>query len=302
MKKAQETSKGELSLARNFEQLVELGQQGNLDANDSHVVHIVDWLWQYAFEQRASDIHVEPRRDVGLVRFRIDGVLHQVYAIPIPVLIAMTSRIKLLARMEIVEKRRPQDGRIKTVTPEGERGRAADLDDADGVRREDRDADLHAGGAGPRLHRARLHVRRPRALGADDQGAERHHPRHRAHRLGQDDDALLVAEAARDARGQRLHGRGPDRDDRAAVQPDAGAALARRRLRARRAHADAAGSRHHHGRRDPRPRDRRHGGAGGADRAPRAVDAAHQRRADRGHADARPRRCRPTCSARRCSA
>jgi general secretion pathway protein E len=54
------------------------------------------------------------------VRFRIDGVLHQVYAIPTPVLVAMTSRIKLLARMEIVEKRRPQDGRIKTVTPAGE--------------------------------------------------------------------------------------------------------------------------------------------------------------------------------------
>jgi general secretion pathway protein E len=119
MKKAQETAKGQLSLARSFEQLVELGQKGNLDANDSHVVHIVDWLWQYAFEQRASDIHVEPRRDAGIVRFRIDGVLHQVYAIPIPVLIAMTSRIKLLARMEIVEKRRPQDGRIKTVTPQG---------------------------------------------------------------------------------------------------------------------------------------------------------------------------------------
>ncbi len=120
MKRAQETSKGELSLARNFEQLVELGKHGHLDANDQHVVHIVDWLWQYAFEQRASDIHVEPRRDVGLVRFRIDGVLHQVYAIPIPVLNAMTSRIKLLARMEIVEKRRPQDGRIKTVAPDGQ--------------------------------------------------------------------------------------------------------------------------------------------------------------------------------------
>jgi len=120
MKKAQEASQGQLSLARDFEQLVALGQQGKLDANDSHVVHIVDWLWQYAFEQRASDIHVEPRRDAGQVRFRIDGVLHQVYAIPTPVLVAMTSRIKLLARMEIVEKRRPQDGRIKTVTPAGE--------------------------------------------------------------------------------------------------------------------------------------------------------------------------------------
>jgi general secretion pathway protein E len=118
MKKAQESSPGEVSLARNFEQLVALG--GQLDANDSHVIHIVDWLWQYAFEQRASDIHIEPRREVGIVRFRIDGLLHQVYAIPSPVLIAMTSRIKLLARMEIVEKRRPQDGRIKTVTPEGD--------------------------------------------------------------------------------------------------------------------------------------------------------------------------------------
>jgi general secretion pathway protein E len=119
MKRAQESSKGDLTL-RNFEQLVELGRHGNLDANDTHVVHIVDWLWQYAFEQRASDIHIEPRRDVGLVRFRIDGILHQVYAIPQPVLIAMTSRIKLLARMEIVEKRRPQDGRIKTLSPEGD--------------------------------------------------------------------------------------------------------------------------------------------------------------------------------------
>ena len=119
MKKAQESSRGEFNLARNFEQLVELGRHGHLDANDQHVVHIVDWLWQYAFDQRASDIHIEPRRDVGLVRFRIDGVLHQVYAIPTAVLNAITSRIKLLARMEIVEKRRPQDGRIKTVAPEG---------------------------------------------------------------------------------------------------------------------------------------------------------------------------------------
>jgi type II secretory ATPase GspE/PulE/Tfp pilus assembly ATPase PilB-like protein len=63
-----------------------------LDANDQHVVHIVDWLLQYAFEQRASDIHIEPRRESGNVRFRIDGVLHQVYQIPTPVMAAMTSR------------------------------------------------------------------------------------------------------------------------------------------------------------------------------------------------------------------
>ncbi len=120
VKKASEAQRGEYSVARDFEQLVELGKAGPLDANDRHVVHIVDWLWQYAFEQRASDIHVEPRREFGIVRFRIDGLLHQVYQIPMPVLVAMTSRIKLLGRMEIVERRRPQDGRIKTLTPDGE--------------------------------------------------------------------------------------------------------------------------------------------------------------------------------------
>ncbi|MDO9272492.1 MAG: GspE/PulE family protein [Rugosibacter sp.] len=115
-------SKGDVTGgASNFEQLVELGKSNKqFDANDQHIVTIVDWLWQYAFEQRASDIHVEPRRDQGIVRFRIDGVLHQVYQIPMAVLNAMTSRIKILGRMDVVEKRRPQDGRIKTRTPEGQ--------------------------------------------------------------------------------------------------------------------------------------------------------------------------------------
>ncbi len=105
----------------NFEQLVELGAANKqFDANDAHIVRIVDWLWQYAFEQRASDIHIEPRRDLGIVRFRIDGVLHQVYQIPAVVQAAMTSRIKILGRMDVVEKRRPQDGRIKTRTLDGQ--------------------------------------------------------------------------------------------------------------------------------------------------------------------------------------
>ncbi|HZM33912.1 MAG TPA: GspE/PulE family protein [Burkholderiales bacterium] len=115
------SKKSSVSGLSNFEQLVELGQAGDgkgqqLDANDAHIVRIVDWLWEYAFEQRASDIHIEPRREQGIVRFRIDGVLHQVYQIPAGVLAAMTSRIKILARMDVVEKRRPQDGRIKTRT------------------------------------------------------------------------------------------------------------------------------------------------------------------------------------------
>ena len=108
-----------LSDITNFEQLVQLGSSGKLDANDQHIVRLVDWLLQYAFDEGASDIHVEPRRDVANVRFRIDGVLHQVYQIPTPVVAAMTSRIKILGRMDVVEKRRPQDGRIKTRTGDG---------------------------------------------------------------------------------------------------------------------------------------------------------------------------------------
>ncbi len=104
-----------------FEQLVELGKSSKqIDANDQSVVQVVDWLWQYAFDQRASDIHLEPRREQGVIRFRIDGVLHPVYQMPMGVLTAMIARIKLLGRMDVVEKRRPQDGRIKTRNPGGD--------------------------------------------------------------------------------------------------------------------------------------------------------------------------------------
>ena len=120
VKSASEQHGAALSDITNFEQLVQLGTSGKLDANDQHIVRLVDWLLQYAFDEGASDIHVEPRRDVANVRFRIDGVLHQVYQIPTPVVAAMTSRIKILGRMDVVEKRRPQDGRIKTRTSAGE--------------------------------------------------------------------------------------------------------------------------------------------------------------------------------------
>lgn len=111
---------GQIVGVQNFEQLIELGKDKNLDANEQHVVNIVDWLFKYAFEQRASDIHLEPRRGMGMMRFRIDGVLHQVYQLPSNIMNAITSRIKLLGRMDMVEKRRPQDGRIKTLSGEGQ--------------------------------------------------------------------------------------------------------------------------------------------------------------------------------------
>lgn len=100
---------------QNFEQMLELGNnQSSPDANDQHIVNIVDWLLQYAFDQRASDIHIEPRRDIAQVRFRIDGVLHNVYEFPAKVGLAVTSRLKILGRLNVAEKRKPQDGRIKT--------------------------------------------------------------------------------------------------------------------------------------------------------------------------------------------
>jgi len=111
-------SNGELN---NFEQLVDLSKADKpLESNDQGVIRVVDWLWQYAFEQRASDIHLEPRREHGVIRFRIDGILHNVYQLPLAVLGAMTSRIKSLGRMDVVEKRRPLDGRIKTRGQYGE--------------------------------------------------------------------------------------------------------------------------------------------------------------------------------------
>ncbi len=107
------------SAVQNLEQLMELGRGGKLEANDSHVVSIVDWLLQYAYEQRASDIHLEPRRETGAVRFRIDGVMQQVYDMPAAVMSAVTSRLKILGRLDVAEKRRPQDGRLKTRNGEG---------------------------------------------------------------------------------------------------------------------------------------------------------------------------------------
>ena len=119
VKRAEKAGIGSVGL-NNFEQLVEMGRSGRtLDANDHHIVVLVDWLWQYAFDQRASDIHLEPRRETATIRFRIDGVLHQVYQMPASVATAVTARIKILGRMDVVEKRRPQDGRIKTRTQDG---------------------------------------------------------------------------------------------------------------------------------------------------------------------------------------
>lgn len=98
----------------NLEQYVRLRSTDELPSNDQHIVNAVDHLFIYAFDQKASDIHIEPKRDVTVVRMRIDGVLHTIYKLPKAVHSAMVSRIKNLSRLDMAEKRRPQDGRIKT--------------------------------------------------------------------------------------------------------------------------------------------------------------------------------------------
>lgn len=104
---------------KGVEALLQLGDTQNPDANDQHIVKLVDWILQFAFEQGASDIHLEPRKEKSNVRFRIDGVLHTIYNMPATTLTAVIARIKILGRMNVAEKRKPQDGRLKTRTPKG---------------------------------------------------------------------------------------------------------------------------------------------------------------------------------------
>jgi general secretion pathway protein E len=99
----------------NLEQYVRLSRVQEIEASDSHIIAAVEYLLHYALDQRASDIHIEPRREQSVVRMRIDGVLHPVHSLPKAVHGAIVSRLKTLARLDIAEKRRPQDGRIKTA-------------------------------------------------------------------------------------------------------------------------------------------------------------------------------------------
>lgn len=110
--------RGDVQRLSDLEQLLDLSD-ARPSADDQSIVEVVDWVLRYAFEQRASDIHVEPRRDQAKVRMRIDGVLHSVYQMPAQIGAAIVSRFKALGRMDVAEKRQPQDGRLKTRSPRG---------------------------------------------------------------------------------------------------------------------------------------------------------------------------------------
>jgi general secretion pathway protein E len=112
---AAEREYGRAAGIENLEQLFRIKSDAELEATDQHIVKAVDYLLRHAMEQRASDIHFEPKRDDALVRYRIDGMLHTVHTLPRAVAPPLVSRLKMMARMDIAERRRPQDGRIKTV-------------------------------------------------------------------------------------------------------------------------------------------------------------------------------------------
>lgn len=80
--------------------------------DEAPVVHVVQQVFTQALRDRASDIHIEPQSDRLRVRFRVDGALHDVIDLPGSMAAAVVSRVKILAGMNIVERRRPQDGQI----------------------------------------------------------------------------------------------------------------------------------------------------------------------------------------------
>ncbi len=103
----------------NLEQFVNLSGIEALEASSEPVIAAVEYLLHYAFEQRASDIHLEPRREESVIRMRIDGILHPIHRIPKAVHGAIANRFKIMSRLDI-SLRRPQDGRIRTARGDAE--------------------------------------------------------------------------------------------------------------------------------------------------------------------------------------
>ena len=106
-----------------------LGRAAGLVTIGSEVapVEIVHELVEHALADRASDIHIEPQEHRVRVRYRVDGVLHEVLQMPLDLASGVVSRIKVLAGMDIVEKRRPQDGQFIFRTSDSRGERAVDV-------------------------------------------------------------------------------------------------------------------------------------------------------------------------------
>ncbi len=254
------------------------------ESEEAPVVRLVNIILTDAIKKGASDIHIEPYEKDYRVRYRIDGILYEMMHPPLRLREAITSRIKILAKLDIAEKRLPQDGRIKIKTKIQER--IKDLDFRVSVlptiygekivmRLLDKDNLMLD------MTRLGFEVRVAAQVRAGDSQALRHGARHRSHRLGQDEHALFGAPADQHRRSEHHHRRGSGRVQPPGHQPGPDEGADRAQLRRRAALLPAAGSQHHPGRRDPRLRDRRGRHQGRDDRPSRALDAAHERRARR---------------------
>ena len=253
-------------------------------ASEAPVIRLVNAMIAQAVEKRASDIHIEPFEKEFRIRYRVDGVLFNQEQPPREMKAAIVSRLKLMAKLNIAERRLPQDGRIKIKTL----GREVDLrvstlptlyGESVVMRLLDRSAgDFYD------LRRLGFDDAFPRAHGALHLAAPRHFPGHRAHRQRQIHHALLGAQAHQPARQEDHHHRRPGRIPDGRHQPDPRQSADRADVRGRPAAHRAPGPGRHHGRRNPRPRNGRHRHPRRAHRPPRLLHAAHQRRAQRHHA------------------
>ncbi len=99
------------------------GAAGGAESEDAPIIRLVSKTIDEALQQRASDIHIEPFQQRVRIRYRIDGVLKEVASLEITLLAPLTSRLKILAGLDIAEKRKPQDGRIAHTSE----GRAIDI-------------------------------------------------------------------------------------------------------------------------------------------------------------------------------
>ena len=265
---------GDVEVLNEFEEISAeaLAKQGE----EAPVIKLVNVILMSAIQKGASDIHIEPYEKELRVRYRIDGLLYNIMAPPMKFRDAITSRIKIMSKLDIAEKRLPQDGRIKIRFQD------------QGV---NRDIDFRVSCL-PTLFGEKIVMRLldkeklmldMTKLGFEVESLAKfevaiaeavgHGAGHRSDRIGQDQHPLLVDLTDQHHRDEH-HDRGrPGRVQPGGHQPGAGAREHRPQLRRRAAQLPASGPQHHPRRRNPRLRDGGNRGQGGAHRPPRALDA-----------------------------
>ncbi len=234
--------------------------------SDSPVAKVVTMLVTEALRDRASDIHLEPSDNQLRVRFRIDGALHDVLSLPMNMSGALVSRIKILANMNIVERRKAQDGQFATdVDGRGIDVRVSTMATVWGekcvMRVLDKSRSLY------KLGDLGMPDRHPRRVLQDGPLPLWHGALRWPDGQRQDDDPLRHYDRDRRANPQHRYHRGSGRIRIPVDQPDPDQRTGRYHLRGRPPRHPPSGPRHHPRRRDPRHRHRSHRHSSRAHRA-----------------------------------